>query len=445
MQDATTAHMKTRNKLSLALDIIYMNPPRLINALILGVFFVTSSICSFAQSDEDYAAKAHEIHTHIIALDTHLDAPGNLLRAGWDIGQRHDYRDDFTQLDFPRMREGGLTGGFFAIYTPQGPRTPEGLAHSRDYALQLALAIRMMVASHSDQCTLALNSADASKIAATGKRIVYMSIENGYSLGKDLTLVKTFYNLGVRVIGFVHFANNDLGDSASDLKGPEWHGLSPEGKALITECNRLGIVIDASHSSDDVFHQMLELSKTPIILTHTSSRAVYNHPRNATDKMMKELANHGGVIQVNSYSTYLASIPESTERNKALAQIYSKLSGRMDMTPEQRTVLMQKMAEINHKYPAPMTTFDIFMKHVLHTIEVVGIDHVGIGLDLDGGGGVKGLEDATCYYKITAALLKAGYSEEDLKKFWGGNSLRVMKAAENYAASLKVASTYSNH
>jgi len=403
----------------------------------LGFCLITALPYSHAQSDEAYLKKARELHSHIVTLDSHLDAPSNLMKAGWDIGQRHNYSDDLSQLDFPRMREGGLSGGFFAVFTPQGPRNPEGYAQSRNYAIQVAVAIRTMVASHNSECALALTSEDAEKIAASGKRIVYMSIENGYSLGKDLTLVKTFYDLGVRILGPVHFLNNDLGDSASDIKGAEWHGLSPEGKQLIAECNRLGIVLDASHASDDVFHQMLELSKTPIILTHTSSRAVYNHPRNITDQMMKELADHGGVIQVNSYGTYLASLPQSPERNKALAQLYSKMSGRLDMNPVQRAQLAKQVVEIEKKYPAAMTTFDVFAKHLLHIVKVVGIDHAGIGLDLDGGGGVIGLEDATSYYKISALLLKEGYSEEDLKKFWSGNTLRVLKAAEDYAASFK--------
>ena len=387
-----------------------------------------------AQTEAEFEARARALHTHIIALDTHLDTPANFLRAGWDMGERHAYSDDFSQVDFPRMKEGGLTGGFFAVYTPQGPRTPEGLAAARDYALQTALAIRVMVASHPNQCALALTPADAPRIAASGKAIIYMSIENGYPLGKDLTLVKTFYDFGVRVIGPVHFENNDLGDSASDAKGPEWHGLSPEGKDLVAECNRLGILLDASHASDDVFHQMIALSKTPIILTHSGSRAVYNHPRNATDAMMKELADHGGVIQMNTYSSYLAALPPAPERNKALHELFSKLGGRMEMTPEQRGELMKQYAAINQKYPPVMTTFAVFMQHLLHAIEVAGVDHVGIGADFDGGGGVVGLEDATGYWKITAALMQHGYSDADIEKIWSGNSLRVLKLAQDGAS-----------
>ena len=397
------------------------------------ILAVVVSLMAIRLRADQFDDRAHELHKHMIALDTHLDTPANFSRTGWDMSDRHAYTDDFSQVDFPRMREGGLTGGFFAVFTAQGPRTPEGLAAARDYALHVALAIRLMVATHPNECELALTPEDAPRIAAKGKAIVYMSIENGYPLGKDLSLVKTFYDFGIRVMGPVHFENNDLGDSASDAKGPEWHGLSPEGKSLIAECNRLGILLDASHSSDDVFHQMIALSKTPIILTHSGARAVYNHPRNATDDMMRELASHGGVIQMNTYSTYLAALPPAPERNAALHDLFAKVGSRSAMTPEQRGELMKKYAEINRKYPAPMTTFEVFMAHMLHTLEVVGPDHVGIGADFDGGGGVVGLEDATSYWKITAALLRHGYSEADIEKIWSGNALRVLKAAQDGA------------
>lgn len=396
-------------------------------ALLLGL-----SVLAVARADE-FDVRAHALHTHMISLDTHLDTPANFLRPGWDMADRHVYREDFSQVDFPRMKEGGLSGGFFAVYTPQGPRTPEGLALARDYALEVALAIRTMIASHPQACELALTPADAPRIAAKGKAIVYMSMENGYPLGKDLTLVKTFYDFGVRVIGPVHFENNDLGDSASDAKGPEWHGLSPEGKALVAECNRLGILLDASHSSDEVFHQMIALSKVPIILTHSGSRAVYNHPRNATDDMMRELASHGGVIQMNTYGTYLAALPPAPERNEALHQLFAKIGSRSALTPEQHAELFVQLAAINRKYPPVMTTFEVFMAHMLHALEVVGVDHVGIGADFDGGGGVVGLEDATGYWKITAALLRHGYSEADCEKIWSGNALRVLKLAQDAA------------
>src|SRR5262245_13989710 len=171
------------------------------------------------------ADSADTIHRRILTLDTHLDTPDSFGRPGWSIMDAHTFYDDRTQVDYPRMVKGGLKGGFFAIYTAQGPRTPEGYAAARDAAIKRAVEIREMVAKNSEHFELAFTADDAAKIAAKGKIIVYQSIENSYPIGKDLTLVKTFYDLGVRMIGPVHFSNNDLADSATDRMGPEWHGL----------------------------------------------------------------------------------------------------------------------------------------------------------------------------------------------------------------------------
>src|SRR5580704_5536139 len=227
------------------------------------------------------AAAARALHERLICLDTHLDTPASLARPGWDIMQRHSWTEDFTQVDYPRMVEGGLDGGFFAIYTPQGPLTPEGMMAARDAALLRAAEIREMVAGHPQQFELAFVAEDAGRIAAKGKRIVYQSIENSYPLGDDITLLRSFHKLGVRMVGFIHFKNNQFGDSATDK--PQWKGLSPKGRELAALGNDLGMVLDASHASDDVFDQMMEISRSPIILSHSGCRAVHNHPRNIDD------------------------------------------------------------------------------------------------------------------------------------------------------------------
>ncbi|HEX3485875.1 MAG TPA: membrane dipeptidase, partial [Micropepsaceae bacterium] len=278
----------------------------------LAVLFLAATPPSFAAD------------TRIIRLDSHLDTPMNFARPGWDIMDAHSFDSDLSQVDYPRMVKGGLDGGFFAIYTPQGPRTPVGFAAARDAALKRAVEIHEMVARHSDTFALATRADDAARIAASGKRIVYMSMENSYPLGKDLTLLKTFYELGVRMAGPVHFTNNDLADSATDPKGPEWHGLSPLGKEFVAEANRLGIILDASHASDDVFDQMLALSAAPIILSHSSARAVFNHPRNIDDARIQKLAAAGGVIQINSYSEYLVTTPDIPARNTAMRALGMK-------------------------------------------------------------------------------------------------------------------------
>jgi membrane dipeptidase len=371
------------------------------------------------------------LHQRLICLDTHLDTPASLARPGWDMMQRHSRDQDFTQVDTPRMVEGGLDGGFFAIYTPQGPLTPEGMTAARDAALLRAMEIREMVAAHPQAFELAFVAKDAARIAAKDKRIVYQSIENSYPLGDDITLLRAFHRLGVRMLGLIHFKNNQFGDSATDK--PQWNGLSPKGRELAALANDLGMVLDASHAADSVFDQLMDLSRTPIILSHSGCRAVHDHPRNIDDARIKKLAAAGGTIQINSYNAYLIDVPRDPERDKARGALYEKLENLSGMTPAQATAAVREVADgmkaINTKYPQPRATFETYMQHVTHALDLVGPDHVGVGCDWDGGGGVVGMEDVTAIPKITERLVKLGYTETQLAGFWGGNALRVLKAA----------------
>ena len=358
--------------------------------------------------------KIPTLHQRLICLDTHLDTPASLARPGWDMMGAHTFRDDLSQIDYPRMVKGGLDGGFFAIFTPQGPRTPEGNAAARDAGIKRATEIREMVAKHADRFELALKADDAAKIAARGKRIVFMSIENSYPLGKDLTLMKTFYELGVRMLSPVHFTNNDLADSATDPKGAEWHGLSPLGKEFVAEANRLGMVLDASHASDEVFDQMLALSASPIILSHSGARAVHNHPRNIDDARIVKLAAAGGVIQINAYSDYLVDKPAIPERDAAMRALGQKYGPFRTLSGDTFKAYMAERHAIEANYPLPTGSIDDVMAHLLHVLKLVGPDHVGIGFDWDGGGGVAGMEDVAGIPEITKRLMAAGYSENDL-------------------------------
>jgi membrane dipeptidase len=375
------------------------------------------------------ATDARAIHKRLICIDTHLDMPANLARPGWNVMEKHDVELDFTQVDYPRMIEGGLDGGFFAIYTAQAPVTPEGMSAMRDAAFLRAAEIREMVAAHPQQFELAFLAEDAPRIAAKGKIIVFQSIENSGILGNDVTLLRVFYKLGVRLAGPIHFLNNQLGDSATDKK--QWGGLSPLGKEFVKEANDLGVVLDASHSSDDVFDQMLDLSRAPIICSHSSCRVLNDHPRNLDDARIKKLAATGGTIQMNS--VYLITTPHNPERAKAESAISAKLESLGDMTPAQASATVRQAAidtkALDRKYPAPRASLDDYMKHILHALDLVGPDHVGIGADWDGGGGVDGLNDVTALPKITDRLLKAGYTEAQLANFWGGNALRVLGKA----------------
>jgi membrane dipeptidase len=375
---------------------------------------------------------ARALHQRLICLDTHLDTPASLARPGWDVMQRHVRDQDFTQVDYPRMVEGGLDGGFFAIYTPQGPLNAAGMGAARDAALLRAVEIREMVAAHPGQFELAFVADDAARIAAKGKRIVYQSIENSYPLGEDVTLLRSFYRLGVRMVGLIHFKNNQFGDSATDK--PQWNGLSPKGRELAALANDLGMVVDASHASDLVFDQLMELSRAPIILSHSGCRAVHNHPRNIDDARIRKLTAAGGTIQINGYNAYLIDVPRDPERDKARGALYEKLENLSSMTPAQATAAVREVAAgmkaIDAKYPQPRADFETYMQHVTHALDLVGPDHVGVGCDWDGGGGVGGMEDVTAIPKITERLVKLGYTETQLSAFWGGNALRLLKAAE---------------
>jgi membrane dipeptidase len=396
---------------------------RLILAAALGLTLaLPAQAQAGAPAQEQVSPLDRLVHEQLLVLDTHLDTPALLHRPGWDIGDYHHYAWDVSQVDIPRMAQGGLDGGFFVIYTRQGPLTPEGYAAARSAALVRAAEIQRMVAGHADVFALATTPEDAARIAAQGKRIVYQSIENSYPLGTDLGLLEAFYRLGVRMAGPVHSKNNQFADSATDT--PRWNGLSPLGRAWVAEMNRLGMLIDASHASDAALDQMLALSKTPIILSHSGPKAMFDHPRNLDDDRMRKLARAGGVMQLNSL--YLEPFNNDADRN-ALQKRQEEFQ---TLTPADQRKLLRDAAALDAKRPYVSATFDMFMNSLLHAIKVMGVDHVGIGADWDGGGGVLGMEDVTALPRITARLRQAGYSEDDIAKIWSGNVLRLLAQAQ---------------
>lgn len=374
------------------------------------------------------SSDARAVHESLLTLDSHLDTPAHFSAPGWDILDRHTVEEDGTQVDYPRMVDGGLDGGFFAVFTPVKPLTPEGDAASRDAALIRAVEIREMVARHADRFALALKADDAPAIAARGRRVVFLSMENGQPVEADLGLMRTFYALGVRLMGPVHFKANDLADSATDA--PRWGGLSDKGRAAVAEANRLGIVLDASHASDAAFDQMLALSRTPIVLSHSGCRAVFDHPRNIDDARLKALAAKGGVIQVLAFNSYMAPVPKDPARDAAYAALQKDYLAAQPLGPEARKAFAARRRALAAQFPVPKADFETFMAHLDHALKVAGVDHVGIGLDLDGGGGVAGLEDVADAWKITERLLREGYGPADIQKVWSGNILRVLRAAE---------------
>lgn len=373
------------------------------------------------------------LHERLLVLDSHLDTPMQLARPGWDISQRHRYADDLSQVDLPRMREGGLDGGFFAVFTPQGPRTAEGRTLASEHGLAVITRIRDMVAARPDEFALATRAQEVPGIVASGRRVVLLSMENAEPLAADPGRLATYQRLGLRMLGLVHAQNNSFADSATAL--PEWHGLSPAGRELVGEANRLGILIDVSHASDAVFDQVLELSRAPVIASHSGARAIGPHPRNLDDARLRRLAEKRGVVQVNSFPSDLVPRPPNPERDKALGPLYREFRLAASLSPEQVADLARRIREADARYPLPPTRLDDFMAHLLHILDVVGPQHVGIGADWDGGGGVEGLRDVSDLPRISQRLLAAGYSEQDLAAIWGGNLLRVLAAAEAAAES----------
>ncbi|PIB90972.1 dipeptidase [Caulobacter sp. FWC2] len=373
------------------------------------------------------------LHDSFLTLDTHLDTPEHFSRQGWSMIDRHAVTEDGTQVDLPRMKAGGLDGGFYVIYTGQGDLTAEGYRKARDFALNRATEIREMVAAHPDQFELAYTADDAARINKAGKSFVFQSIENSWPIGEDLTLLQTFYATGVRMAGPVHFLNNQFADSSTDPKGKIWHGYSPLGLRWLAEANRLGILVDVSHASDDVVDQSIALSKAPIIASHSGAKAIFDHPRNLDDVRIKKIADSGGAVCINS--VYLkASEQPSAELMAAL-----KALGPLDdeATEAQVKARMVKMAELKAKYQFPArANFEIFMSSMLHTLKIAGPKAVCVGADWDGGGGVEGLEDVADLPKITARLKAEGYSDADIQAIWSGNVLRLVAGAQAYAKSV---------
>lgn len=408
---------------------------KILNVALLVSMITLLGACTTNTEQAPEAAKVDpvaELHESLMVLDSHLDTPALLVRPGFDILHRHDPVLDYSQVDYPRMVEGGLDGGFWVVYSQQGPVTKEGFQTSRDTAILRALAIHKMVAAHPDKFSLAIDADHAARIHSVNKRIVYISIENAYPIGEDLSLVKTFYDLGVRMIGPVHFANNQFGDSATDPKGQQWHGLSPLGRELVKEANRLGMILDGSHAHNDLVRQMIELSETPIVLSHSGATEIYDHPRNVPDDILLKLKETGGVIQMNAYSSYLNQLPETPERSAAYKALREELK---EIDPAERSkVYLEKRRVIDAQYPAPLATFEDYMDHFLYVLKLIGPDHVGVGADWDGGGGVEGMRDITGFPQITARLLQEGYTEADLKKIWGGNLIRLLEKVEAHAA-----------
>ncbi|MFQ6109044.1 MAG: dipeptidase [Candidatus Aminicenantales bacterium] len=393
------------------------------------IFFTIVLIFSLCKGREKISdARAGEIHERVLTADTHCDTPSLMLRGGFDIGERHEPGGIRSgQVDLPRMKQGGLDAAFFAVYVRQGERTAEGYREARERASKLLNIIHKMGADYPQLVGLATTPEDAYRLEKEGKRAVFIGMENGYPIGRDLSLLEEYYRRGVRYLTLCHSRDNDICDSSTDSENPEDNGLSEFGEKVVLECNRLGIMVDVSHISDQSFFDVLKVSQAPVIASHSGVRAVCDHPRNLSDEMLKALAENGGVIQVCFVSSFLKKLEPNPQREKALKELREKYGAWDKIREEDWEKVRLEYRKINEMYPEEKATVKELVDLIDHAVRLIGIDHVGIGSDFDGGGGVKGCDDVSQIPEVTKELIRRGYSEEGIRKIWGQNIMRVMR------------------
>ena len=392
----------------------------------LGFLFFTGTVCGLNAQE---LGNRTAIHHRALTVDTHCDTPMALLEKGFDVGQKNQAPQ--SRVDFPRMKEGGLDAIFFAAFTSQKARTPENTEAAYRLAHQMIDSTYAVCKKYSHLAEVATTPDDAIRLEKAGKRAIFIGMENGFPLGTDLRRVKEFYDRGVRYITLCHSQNNDICDSSSDKKGPEHQGLSKFGENVVKEMNRLGMMVDVSHISDEAFFDVIQRSKAPVIASHSSVRAIANHPRNMTDEMIRALAKNGGVIQICLLDDYIKN-PDTTsvryQKEKEIRQIFNTTYNSMNEAEKEE--IRRQWRGIGEKYPKSLPTVADCVDHIDYVKNLVGIDYVGIGSDFDGGGGLADCADVSEFPNITAEMLRRGYTEEEITKVWGGNFFRVFKEVE---------------
>jgi membrane dipeptidase len=385
--------------------------------------------CHRRLSEKDLEAQALAIHDRILSVDTHCDTASRLQDKNWDIGVRHEPgKRGSGMIDLLRMAEGRLDAEFFAVFVGPGPRTEEGYAKAKESALKELEAIHLMCEKYPTLVGLATTPEDAYRLKHEGKRAAFIGMENGYPVDKDIALLEEFYKRGVRYLTLCHSQDNDICDSSTDRQNPEDNGLSDFGKDVVAACNRLGLMVDVSHISDKSFYDVLKVTKAPIIASHSSCRALCGSPRNLSDEMIQALAANGGVIQICFLSSYLRTPKPNPERDKAFQELRDKYGSFRDIKDEAaREKIRQEYEALREKFPEERATVKDVVDHIDHVVKVAGIDHVGIGTDFDGGGGVEGCNSVSQMFQVTEELLRRGYSEKEIGKIWGGNIMRVLR------------------
>jgi membrane dipeptidase len=395
----------------------------LFNILIIGL---VASGC--ANTEERLSRQADKIHESILTVDTHCDTPMEFSETGFDLGIKHNV----GCVDFPRMIEGGLHSEFFAVFIGQGPRNDSTYNKVHQKALSILDEIHKNVEKNSKMAEIALSANDAYRIWKSGKIAAFIGIENGYPIGKDISRIKQYYDLGARYITLAHSKNNDICDSSTDALGPENDGLAPFGTEVVKEINRLGMMVDISHISDKSFYDVLKVTNSPVIASHSSCRALCGSPRNLTDDMLLALKENKGVIQICILGNYLKTPEPNPEMEAKLKELQEKY-GDYNILPDTiKSKMRTEYNDILKRYDKPATVKDV-VDHIDHVVQVIGIDYVGIGTDFDGGGGVEGCRSVAEMKNITIELLRRGYSKPDITKIWGGNVMRVLRQVEENA------------
>ncbi len=388
------------------------------------------------QIPQDPIERARAVHQKILTVDTHCDTPLHMDDESWDVGDPHEPGEKGSGcIDLPRMKAGGLDAEFFAAYVGQKPRTAGNYIKARDRVDKLIHSVKIMCTAYPDLIAVAMSPDDAIRNAERGLLSAYLSIENGFAIGKDLSGLRRYYDMGVRAITLCHSYHNDICDSSTDPNGPEHGGLSEFGRRVVREMNKLGMIIDVSHASDESFYEVLDLSAAPVMASHSCARALRNHPRNISDDMLKRLALNGGVIQICFLSDYLRKIKANPDRDKAMNTLdekYNKIANPYDRAIRAR--YRSEYEDIKRKFPEEKASVKDIVDHIDHVVRLIGIDYVGIGTDFDGGGGVMDCEEVSQMPNITIELMKRGYDEQEIAKIWGGNFMRVFRQVEQVAA-----------
>jgi len=386
-------------------------------------------VAGLALSSVTVSDKARKLHFSSIVVDTHDDTTQRFLDAKFDIGERAPN----GSIDIPRMKEGGLGAIFFSVWIPSKVTGPEAV----DRALEQIDAIREQVRKHPRDIVLATTAGEIREAHKKGQIAALIGVEGGHMINSDLAVLRSYAALGVRYMTLTHSGNDEWADSSTDK--PAHNGLSDLGKDVVREMNRLGMMVDISHVSDKTFADVLAISKAPVIASHSSCRAICDAPRNMTDEMMKALASKGGVVQINYHVGFLSQEFRNAEKadpkiNAAIEEQVNKKCGNNEACQLLEGDRLTREAVEQGKLPR--VGYEKIVEHIDHAVKVAGAEHVGLGSDFDGANMPYGMEDASKLPFITEALLQKGYSESDVKKILGENTLRVMTEVERVSREL---------